>query len=649
MMKRRVNNPAAIVLIIILAAFLLIGLSIFRNYGSSNDELNQVEAGHITWKFLCQKFGVPVPKEISEAPELQEYFNRYYGQAATFPTVVVEAVRGFKLDISTILVVRHLWNFLCYFAGLCCFTVLLYRIFPKPWCAPVGLVFMILLPRIFGDIFYNDRDTMLIAWLMISLAALHWHMETSRWYSGLICAFAFAVAINTRLFGLILFVFTLLYIFDPPKRKNVLLLIFLSIVFWILLSPVYWGNPFKIIPESIYYLTRKQREIDTNNGWAVLFLGRYFNERQLPWYYIPLYILISTPLATTLMSVFGTCVFIRRFFFSAKDGWTPRKIFGSGMLILLGPFLVLVILFRPSLYNGWRHFYFLYLPIVWMSVEGIDYLLDLPARAPVRILSFIITGISFIVSVVWMINIHPYQGIYMTPVIRKQFLGKFEGDYWNISASECMEYLLDHSVDYAIHVTGNNWLYGAISVFPPADRDRFHIYPLKTQPYPFEYLYYNYYNDISNDVSFNYYIPVFSVVKDGVKLAEIFQRSHTNELNNGIVAARIYPYGQDTEIDVITDNDHESYWSASGNPLDLVIQLNEDYTLLSIELFPLNHLSGIPDFRLLTSEDGVEWTSVPYTKGGDNGLIFGTAVKNYLRLQCDAADFGIREILLYGY
>jgi hypothetical protein len=99
MMKRSVKNPAAIVSLIILAAFLLIGLSIFRDYGSSNDELNQVEAGHITWKFLYQKFGVPVPESISGAPELQEYFNRYYGQAATFPTVIAEAVREFKLDM----------------------------------------------------------------------------------------------------------------------------------------------------------------------------------------------------------------------------------------------------------------------------------------------------------------------------------------------------------------------------------------------------------------------------------------------------------------------------------------------------------------------------------------------------------------------
>ena len=89
--------------------------------------------------------------------------------------------------------------------------------------------------------------------------------------------------------------------------------------------------------------------------------------------------------------------------------------------------------------------------------------------------------------------------------------------------------------------------------------------------------------------------------------------------------------------------------SASGSLPDLVIQLNEDHRLRSIELFPFDHLAGIPDLRLLTSEDGVEWTPVPYTKGGGNGLIFDTTVKNYLRLQCDAADFGIREILLYGY
>ncbi len=648
-MMRNTKKTAAILSIIILALFFMIGLHIYRDYGASNDELNQIEAGHVIWKFLCRRFGLSVPEAISDAPELHEYFNRYYGQAVTFPTVVFEAVRGFALDSSTILAIRHLWNFLNYFAGLCCFAILLYQTFDNPWCTPIGLLFMILLPRIFGDIFYNDRDTMLTAWLMISLAALYRYMKTSRWHSGIICAFAFAVTINTRLFGLVLAVFTLLFLFDPAKRKNVLFLLILSAVFWILLSPVYWDNPIKSIPESFYYLSVKQRSVDTNGGWPVLFLGKYINEKQLPWYYVPLYILITTPLVTTLMSLFGMYIFSRKLFFTKWNEWNFRKYYGTGMLILLIPFLFLVILFRPSLYNGWRHFYFLYLPIIWMAVEGSSFFLDLPKKTPARFLSFLLTGLSFVVSAVWMISVHPNQGIYMTPVVRKQLLGKFERDYWNISVPDCARYLLSNSAAHAIHVTGNNWFQNVIPSLPPADRERFHPYPLRTQPYPFEYLYYNYFNDKEENVTFDYYAPVFSVIKDGIKLSEVFQRSHTNELNTGDTIEKIYSYDQGTEIDVLADNDYDSYWLEPGNPADLVIQFSDVYTLLSIELFPFDHRGGIPDLRLFVSDNGNDWNPVEFDRSGTNGLRFSPTETRYLRLQCDTADFGIRDFLFYGY
>ena len=628
----------------ILLVFLIIGLYIYRDFSASEDEGNQIYAGHVIWKYLCQKTGREVPELIKDVSELYTYYNRYYGQAATFPTVILEALKGFTMDGNTVLRIRHLWNFLCYFTGLCCFAALITQLYHDPLKSSLGLLFMILLPRIFGDIFYNDRDTTVLAWMMISLFAFYRYLQRPGWLSALICGFIFAVTYNTRMFGILLLVFPCIFLFSSGHKKLDLLLIISSFAFWILVSPIYWEDPLHSIPVSFTHLTTVQRYMETLNSRTVLFFGKAINETQLPWYYLPVYIFITTPLVTSLVSIFGIFIFNKKLL-SGKPDMQTR--FGIGMLVILFPFMLAVIIFQPTLYNGWRHFYFLYLPIIWMALEGIDFLLHLKSFS-LRTVSLLLTGSSFLCSISWIISVHPYQDIYMNPLFRRQWAGAFTRDFWNLSSRDCMQYLLENEDSIAINVSDNYRIKNTLFSLSPAERERFHTSPYITQPTPIEYVYFNYDNEMGNNKSFDYYAPVYAVEREGVKLSEVFRRTHNGELNSFDTVKEINAdHGAET-ASYLADGNFETSWENTEQDAVLTLELNQNYIISDLEIFPIHDYPEFPDFRLFTSEDGNTWAELYCERKGWNGLSFPAVTSPYFRIQTSEFCPGIRDILFYG-
>jgi Flp pilus assembly protein TadB len=79
---------------------------------------------------------------------------------------------AFGLDASReILLVRHFWTFLVYFASLVCFYLLCRRLFPSRLYALVGTLMVFLYPRFFAQSFYNIKDIVFCALLMMAIYA----------------------------------------------------------------------------------------------------------------------------------------------------------------------------------------------------------------------------------------------------------------------------------------------------------------------------------------------------------------------------------------------------------------------------------------------------------------------------------------------
>ena len=638
MMKKHLIYP-----ILILILFLAVGLFVIKDYGASADEHIQIDSGHVIWRYLCLKMNREVPEALKDVPDLHGFKNSYYGQAATFPTVILEAIKGFSLDSSTIIRIRHYWNFISYFVGLICFALAVTDLTGDPRRSALWLGLQILLPRIFGDIFYNDRDLMLISWMMISLAAFCLFMRRPGIFSSLLAAFAFAVAVNTRIFGLVLLIFPFLYFVFGEKRKYILLLVPAALVFWFLLSPIAWDDPLHTLPEAIRHLSTQQRFLDTGNA-NLLFFGKYMSEADLPWYYIPMYIVVTTPLVTLAFCMLGIGAVLKH---GVRISRSRETLISAGMAVILIAVPLIGIVFHLTFYNGWRHFYFLCLPISWLALEGVLLVWNSGSKI-LRGAAAVLLGVSFALSAVWIARVHPYQILYISPLFREKWIGKFDRDYWILTTTECMNYLLDNVSERTLNVVDKHaFVEYAIIGFPPEDRERFHMIYHGAQPVPYEYLFFNYNQKTDNEQAFDYYIPVHAIERDGVKLAEIFQRSHNGELQPWQIVDTVSVSVNQENAAAMADSDFHTAWYGNDSG-EIIFHFHQSCILSSLEIFPADGSAGFQDPVLSVSADGMNWTELPSEPKGSNGIAFPETGTEWLKLESSAEHQGIQEVLFYG-
>ena len=110
--------------------------------------------------------------------------------------------------------------------------------------------------------------------------------------------------------------------------------------------------------------------------------GQYYPSEALPWHYLPVWIGISTPIIILAGFVIGIGEWIRStiLFFQGVTDDTLKKIGRwvsnpdtlpwlavAGWLVIP---IISIYLFHSVLYNGWRHLFFIYPPIVLFSVRG---------------------------------------------------------------------------------------------------------------------------------------------------------------------------------------------------------------------------------------------------------------------------------------
>ncbi len=620
----------------LLAAFLFSGLMTFRDYGAASDEINQIEAGHITWAAICERLGKE-PPDFGNLPKLKDYYNRYYGQAATFPTVFIEAMKSFTMDVSTILRVRHLWNFLVYFCGLVCLGILTKLRHKRDDVVFFLLLMHILTPRLFGEAFFNDRDVMLVSLMWISLLSYEFFTRRPGILTALLSGVFFALAVNTRFFALILVLLPLIDLFRPEhqNRRYNLLLIASTLVFWYLFTPVFWGN---LIPELTAafrtFATGKQRTQETGGMASILFFGKHYPENALPIYYLPAWIFISTPLIPQILTAVG----LSQSFRSKAD----RMDRFMSAFLCLG--VLAVMLIRPVLYNGWRHMYFFYVPVFWFAASGLNHLLSMPGKI-CRRGTICLLLISAFLSVSRIVSLHPYEYVYLNPLFQNR-LADFDRDYWRLSTRECLAWLDNQETEEFSVGETNESLDNSLIALLPEQREKVSIRNYnalhRVQP---TYLIYNFSGMIGNAKDFPLYEQVHTVERDGTKLAEIYRRVPDRQVD----VLQLTP-----AVPEIIDGDLSTEWRSDKpqNPEDrLIIEFTEATVLSGLSLAPGDderEYAHTPEVSIST--DGETWTPLPLTVSGLFDLSFPQTTTKWLRIRnTEDGEFhwSIREVYFY--
>lgn len=109
-------------------------------------------------------------------------------------------------------------------------------------------------------------------------------------------------------------------------------------------------------------------------GWSCFFNNHPVHTSSLPWYYIPVWVCITTPIMYVILISMGLLIFIRQLIINPfKELLNEFEIF-SVFVLLTAP-VASVVLLNSVVYDGWRHLFFIYPLLIIMSLYGIKKLI----------------------------------------------------------------------------------------------------------------------------------------------------------------------------------------------------------------------------------------------------------------------------------
>ncbi|MCJ7645779.1 hypothetical protein MUO65_02590 [bacterium] len=454
--KALIEKKYKIVVCLFFVAYLFIGISIFKHYGISWDEHISRMNGVITVKYVVER-----------DQTLFTYRDRYYGTVFETLLVAIERVLDLTKSPRAVFFMRHLVTFLLFYTGVFFFYLLSKYRFGSWKIGLLGSLFLIMSPRIFAHSFYNSKDIPCLVMFIISIYTLIRYLDKMTMPRAAIHALACALLIDIRIVGIIVPFFTILFLIADLliiriKRIEfetiiasfltyMFLLIFFTVLFW----PILWTKP-------VYHFAKAFMEM-RRFPWSgtVLYLGRGVKAANLPWHYIPVWIIISTPLFYSFCFFVGCFVSMKLLLRNSIQSYLSKKNDFIFMLWFFLP-LVAVIVFGSVLYDAWRQMFFVYPAFLMLSLVGLTFLFEsiktkfqgLYYKIINAIVIFLVAG-NLINTAQFMTRYHPYQNVYFNRLAgrdMKEIKNNFELDYWGLSYRKALEYILRNDPDKVIKV-----------------------------------------------------------------------------------------------------------------------------------------------------------------------------------------------------
>ena len=454
--------------------YFFIGINIYKDYGITTDEPFQRTAGFYWYLWIINNFS----NDISNLDYLKNTFNKMewsqdmlkgtfleYGAIFDLFAVFLESKFNIK-NSQDFYYLKHFLNFSTFYISSICFFYLIKFRFKNKLLALIGVFFYITSPRIFAESFYNSKD---IIFMSLAVFSIFFGMKVLKNYklkNIILFSFFSALATDVRIMGIFfIFLFLIFFIFESLEIKNffkkkikfILITVFFYFLFVYIFWPYLWLDPI-----NNFIIAFKSFK---NYGWggSIFYLGEYIDAQHLPWHYSFVWIGISIPLIYMFLFLVGAIKIFLNFFQNFlkidKDDLSQKlwpkfsdKLDFFALIFFLGP-IVAVVVFGSTLYNGWRHLYFIYPALIYMSIFGLNYILNLKIHNFVVNSIFLITFFSILINVFNLIKLHPYQNIYFNFLVEKKANSLFEIDYWGAGNAYAIKKILDdreHSKEISI-------------------------------------------------------------------------------------------------------------------------------------------------------------------------------------------------------
>ncbi len=554
------KKPVRLLIVVFFVAVLIIGLCIYDDYGISVDEPLQRQHSLINYEYVNETlFGREIPYIKDQGfPPLKDYVYNYYNMAVQLPLVAMEDTTGFTMTTHDIFLMRHLYTFLIYFFSLILFFFLLKDLLKKEWLALVGTAMLYLFPRFFAESFYNIKDLMFIAMFIIALFCLVKVLKNRRRLGWCVLfAVVCAIATNTRFIGAMLLPALLLFMLiedlfgrfsrNPeiqaalclpeykgklalPRRILPYIVICAGFVLtYVAITPASWDDPAVYMKDTFLKFADYN---DWNSGWV--FAGQLVTLDTRPWYYIPVWMGITIPLFYLAMFGAGVVFLIFGIIKKGVEGIIKERKLLLVFALFLAPLLAGMIL-HITIYIGWKHVYFLFIPFLIIAVYGLGMLQAKMKESKTKLgrrIVPIVTAAALAVGAGRVIANHPYQNT-MFNLAGIFVADQYDRDYWALTYRDMIVHLLDTN-EGVIKV--NSGTLPSITENILTDEQKKRVEFMDPGLYgATDYVLYNFRYDAGNDYALPGFTEVYAIWQDGYKIGTVLKN------NSGISISGISP------------------------------------------------------------------------------------------------------------
>ena len=525
----KIDKNKNILISIFFIIYFCSGMLITKDYGVSSDEYANRFHGFVTINHVTKKFFPSINKKYikdKNYPELEDHIAKTYGVLFSVPTAIIEVL--FKIeDKKNQFLLRHYVNFIIFFISTIFFFKIIIHKYGNWKLALISSILLILSPRIFANSFYNNIDLLFMSLIIIAVYFSLKFFENQNIKNALLCGLFTALIIDIRIPGIIILVsnvamLLLINLYYKSLVKNykpfivyIISTIFFTVIFW----PYLWENTIANFFYAFNQMSNYWRSVDN------LFFGQKLNSLDLPWYYIPSWIIISTPTLYIFFFITGLIFFIKRikdFFLKKVEIEFFYNIYFIGILFSV---LISFIYFNSTFYNGWRHAYFLYPFFLLISVDGLFNLFQYVKNTFIKYIFVIAIVLQLVVTFTWMVKNHPHQYVYFNSFIKGNLTNKIELDYWGLSYKQSLDFLLKKDKSKNIKIYNLSLMRPFYYLFSLDKLQRSRITVVKNIN-DADYLFTNYYldNTLYDDIFYEKYKVFFDIKIDESSINTIFKK-----------------------------------------------------------------------------------------------------------------------------
>lgn len=445
--------------------YLLLGWYIAPDYGATWDEYDQRQHGRVALDYTSDFLGLEQPVREPEYDFADYSPGRYHGLLFTMSCALLEEALGLETRREQYLL-RHRAVFVLNWLGAVFFFLMLRRRFHSDALALLGVLMLVLSPRLFAHSFFNVKDMVLLPVSLISLYFLQGWLLRPQAGRLLLFSLTAALALNVRLTALLLPVLALfLAVFflwrDPqwrPHRRRILrqlpLLLLSYPLLVVLLWPNLWEQPLRHFSEA--WAVMSQHPWD----YEMLLFGEWIRSVEGAWYYLPAWMLITLPVSYLLLFFLGQYHFFRALPAALRS---PSPAFRQDAA-LFGFFwgaILAVYLTDAIIYDGWRHLFFLYPAMVYAAIWGWQKIASGRRPTAWQLWGKSLLGLLLTLEMgylLWFsVRYHPHQNVYFNFLPGNKLTTRFEMDYWGSSYKQGLERLLQEHPRDTLTVFFDHW------------------------------------------------------------------------------------------------------------------------------------------------------------------------------------------------